>query len=132
MLCFDADLALSNLFQKYSLKPENYEKKISEAHLPEISSKLCENWRLLQPHFKVFVTDTFTTEKEKKRYFFQSWMKHYGSNASYLTLISDLLKAGIEEDAESICTLLLEEGVKVDVETRTQDLESSLRGKFLC
>ena len=75
-------------------------------------SQFVEKWNLLYPYLNVdesIVNDaerSYTTEVDRKRYFFRTWKERKGSEATYHQLIYALLQINCRNTAEKICSLL--------------------------
>ena len=101
------------LLKKYELNEDKCKLKVTECHLQEIAGRCCKDWKWLQPHLQMdkIVVDDISgkaiDERDKRLEFFQKWVEKEGSDATYFRLIHALQKIGNKNDAEFVCTLLI-------------------------
>lgn len=96
----------------YQLKEEDWNKKITDGDLGDISHSTCRKWKYLAPYLDVHTIivediDHQRMDEEAKRFaFFDRWKQIKGEAATYGSLISALLQIEFREDAEWVCKLL--------------------------
>ncbi len=100
------------LLEGYSLTVANCSREVSDCHLDEISRLHSREWKSLPPYLgipNIVAEDSSLSAgdpREKRLNFFLKWKQKKGSGATYLRLISALLKIQCKKDAESVCELL--------------------------
>lgn len=101
-----------SVIEHYKLTEEDSNQPITDCHLEEISRSYCSRWKSLAPYLQsksitVEDIDRDHRREEDKRYaFFFGWKRKKGSDATYKTLITALLKIDCKDDAEGMCKLL--------------------------
>ena len=101
--------SVDDLLKCYSLTREKCNRVVSDAHIDEISRYYSREWKSLPPHLdikNIVAEDCVGDPREKRRTFFFQWKQIKGSDATYLQLISALLKIKCKQDAEGVCELL--------------------------
>ena len=100
------------MLHHYNLTEDVCGQQVSPVHLEDISRSHCKHWRKLPAHLglpEIMASDIDrkqVEESEKRHIFFFGWKDRKGSDATYRSLISALLKIDCRQDAESICKLL--------------------------
>ena len=103
---------MDSLLQKYNLEDKDCRVEITDCHLQEISSNLCEDWRSLPAYLEmevIVVSDIDrkqVDESEKRHDFLLKWKNVKGSEATYKKLVAALLARKCRGDAEKVCRLL--------------------------
>ena len=98
--------------EKYNLKEEDVNKKVSDLHIDEISRSDCNEWRSLPAQFKmkkIVATDIDRkqiAEHEKRSEFLFKWREQKGSRSTYKELIRAVLNISGEDEAEGVCKLI--------------------------
>ena len=110
-------VSISSLIDCYELSNESLKLTVIDRHLDEIARTSCRQWKSLATRLGVprIVVDDIdacqVSEEEKRRNFFFKWKSMEGSNATYRRLIKGLVEIRSQEDAESVCKLLMESNV---------------------
>ena len=111
--------SVSSLLGYYELEEESLDLQVSDRHLDEISRSSCRQWKSLSTRLGVprIVVDDIdacqVSEEDKRSRFFFKWKDIKGSRATYRSLIEGLLEISCQEDAESICNLLMEDSENI-------------------
>ncbi len=98
--------------EEYGLSEEDWNQKVSDIHVGDISQSYCDNWRDLYPHLhlkKIVASDAdrnHGSEVKRKAAFFNEWKEQRASEATYRRLVYALLRIGSRQDAASMCELL--------------------------
>ena len=107
-------MALSSLIERFELREEDCEKKMSDKQLDKIALSYCRKWELLCSQLEmeeivehdIKKSQSLITEEEKRRDFLFKWKNVKGSAATAKALISALLGINSVNDAEGVCQLL--------------------------
>ena len=100
------------LMEKHGLSEEDWNQKVSDIHVGDISRCLCEKWRYLYCHLdldKIVVSDAsrnHNNEADRRSAFFNEWREQQASEATYRKLVYALLRIDAKQDAVDVCKLL--------------------------
>jgi len=110
-------VTLAELLKEVGVSPIHLDKTCTSEHLQAIALFL-ESWRTVAPHLglsKVQVENIENdgkAESEKRQKMLESWKTKYAFKATYMVLVSALLKIGMADQAERVCRLLVSQWPK--------------------
>ena len=106
---------IGKMIGHYELTEEDCRREVSDADIIEIASSLCGKWKTKLPHLlgmeSIIVADIvgapgYTSEEERRLAFFKEWKQQEGYEATYMSLVSALLKIKCKQDAGSVLRIL--------------------------
>ena len=105
-------ISAEKLLKQFRFCEEEYNKKVTDRHLLDISRSYFEKWRSLYPYLDMTKTDVTNAEKDgngeenERQKFLERWQEKKGCDATYIKLINALLEVECRSDAEGVCKLL--------------------------